>query len=416
MLYKGKDTNREKIVQQKKYKNAFRIPNVREGFLYHYAGIETIWKILESDSFLARNIRFSNDAEEYRLGVRVIRECTKDLFLDENQRNEFEKKMQQKIGMFYMICFCKKGDLLSQWRGYARDGASLGMDFLEEDEDSQEHTEVYTVLNNEKNRDKDRYQLDNEYIRFVEMPYQTFYVDGKAYKDADLETIVHSFDDEDARPGLLLNLIPFIKDKGFDEEAECRILFDSSDLGKTEAQNRKIMSRKIQYTDKDNRKLPNIVVEVGDGEKKTKAVTEVILGKEIGIRAKRGGANAEVIDKIYEEIENEVARIMKQRKWRKSTCLMCKRSNKKKYIYIGEGNNQEDIMTCIEDVLQKYDLPIDCEGGIKIWCRGHLPIREIIVGPGENKEKIKESLKHYVQNVYWLRYVEVKDSAIPLQN
>lgn len=416
MLYRGKDTLREKIAQQKKYKEAFRILNAKGGLLYHYAGIETIWKILESDSFFARNIRFSNDSEEYRLGEQKIRECTKYEIMDEERRKSFEAKLHQKIGMFYMICFCKDGDLLSQWRGYARNGASLGMDFLEEDRLPQEHTQIFTVLNNEKNREKDRCKLDDELVRFVEMPYQTFYVDSKKDNDSELETAIHSFNDEDARPNMLLNLIPFIKDNGFDEEAEYRILFDSSDLGKTEAQNRKILSKKIQYTDKDGRKLPNLVVEVGDSEKKSEGVTEVILGTEIKNRAKQKGLKTDSITRIYEEIGKEIAGVAKSGQLEKSTCPTCERSKGKKHIYIGEGNNQEDIMACIEDVLQKYDFPIDSESGIKIWCRGHLPIREIIVGPGENKEKLKESLKHYIQNVYWLRYVDVKDSAIPLQN
>lgn len=418
MLYRGKDTQREKVAQQKKYKVAFRLPDVEGGLLYHYASIETIWKILEGDSFLARNIRFSNDSEEYRLGERKIRECTEDLFEDEEKKNKFETKLQQKIAMFYMICFCREGDLLSQWRGYARDGASLGMDFLEEADLPQKHTEIFTVMNNEMNRKTDRYKLDNEYVRFVEMPYQVFYVGSKKDEKEDeyekLETAVHSFDDEDSRPNMLLNLIPFIKDVGFKEETEYRILFDISDLGGTEAQNRKIMSRKIQYTEKDNRKLPNIIVEVGDSAKKENGVTEVILGTEIRNRAKQRGLADDAIDEIYEEIKKEITKTSKPGKGK--TCPDCKQSKVKKHIYIGEGNNQEDIMVCIEDVLQKHDFPIDCESGIKIWCRGHLPIREVIVGPGEKKEKLKESLKHYMQNVYWLRYVDVNDSNIPLQN
>lgn len=416
MLYRGKDTQREKVVLQEKYNAAFRIPDVQGGLLYHYAGIETIWKILESDSFLARNIRFSNDSEEYRLGEKKIREYTKEQFRDDAQREKFNVMLQQKIGMFYMICFCREGDLLSQWRGYARDGASLGMDFLEEDGSPQKHAEIFTVLNNEKHRDVDRCKLDNEYVRFVEMPYRAFYVDSKENKDAELEKAIHSFDDEDARPNMLLNLIPFIKDKGFAEEAEYRILFDISDLGKTEAQNRKIMSRKIQYMERDNRKLPNIAVEMGDSEKKSSGVAEVVLGTEIGVRAAQRGLAKDAIDGIYKEIEEEIARVTKTGKRKKPTCPGCQRSRVKKYIYVGEGNNQEDIMACIEDVLQKHDFPIDCENGVKIWCRGHLPIREIIVGPGEKKEKLRESLKHYMQNVYWLRYVDVKDSVIPLQN
>lgn len=31
--------------------------------------------------------------------------------------------------MYFMVCFCEDGDLLSQWRGYAQNGVSIGMDF-----------------------------------------------------------------------------------------------------------------------------------------------------------------------------------------------------------------------------------------------------------------------------------------------
>lgn len=408
MFYKGKDTLREKIAQQEKYDAAFRIPEAQGGLLYHYAGLDTIWKILESDSFLARNIRFSNDSEEYRLGEKVIRKYTENLFADEEKKEKFNVMLQQKMEVFYMVCFCRSGDLLSQWRGYARDGASLGMDFLEEADDPEKHTELFTVLNNEKNRGDDCYKLDNEYVRFVEMPYQTFYVDGTTNENDELKKAIDSFDDEDARSNMLQQMVPFIKDAGFAEEAEYRILFDISDLGKTEAQNRKIMSKKIHYMEKEGRKLPNITVEMGDGEKKNKETAEVILGTEIETRLMQQGLEKDKIDEIYDELEKEITAV--------SGSTDCERSKIKKCVYIGEGNNQEEIMACIEDIFQKYDLPIDSENGIKIWCRGHLPVREVIVAPGEKKEKIKESLKHYMQNVYWLRYVDVKDSKIPLQN
>ncbi len=152
MFYKGKDTLREKIAIQTKYHKAFRVPDKQTKLLYHYAGIETIWKILESDTFLARNIRFSNDSEEYKLGERMIRQYAEQIF-PQIQQDKFYAIIQQGIEMFYMICFCREGDLLSQWRGYARDGVCLGMDFLEEAGDIQSHTEMFTILNNHDHRE-----------------------------------------------------------------------------------------------------------------------------------------------------------------------------------------------------------------------------------------------------------------------
>lgn len=408
MIIKGKDTIKEKKAIQKRYQNAFRIPHEENRLLYHYAGIETIWKILDGDAFLARNIRFSNDSEEYRLGEKVVSEYATE-FLNEKQLQKFKESILQGIQMFYMICFCKDGDLLSQWRGYAKDGVCLGMDFLEEDGTQEECVQVFTIRNNKVNQSCDE---EKKYTCFVEMPYQVFYVlknesinaTDKSEQMNKLKEALDSFDDVDNRVKMMLNLIPFIKDKGFDEEAEYRIIFDINDLGETEAQNRKERRKKIEYIEKDNRRLPNIIVEMGDRATKSNQVTHVILGVDIRDKARNMNRSDADIEQIYQSIKNELKGIT------------CENVESKRDIYIGEGNNQEDVMSIIEDCLQQNGLPIDCETGVKIWCRGHLPIREAIIAPGEKKDKIRESLKHYLRNTYWLRYVVVKDSEIPLQS
>lgn len=412
MFYKGNDTRRRKAALQTKYQEAFRLPKWDNRLLYHYAGIETIWKILETDSFLARNVRFSNDSEEYKLGEKIIKEYVEEKVLEPGLRQKIFKSIQQGVQMFYMICFCEEGDLLSQWRGYARNGVSLGMDFFEE-EKGLKHTEMFTVLNNPENRKDSKYKLDGKCIRFIEMPYRVFYVnkdkevtDKKSEREKFWVAMEKFEDDPDSRNDMLLNLIPFVKDLGFYEEAEYRILFSVSDLGDTEAQNRVIMRKKVEYIMRDGQKLPNIAVEMGDGEKKEKPVEQVILGKEIEERAKKQGKDKAEIDGIYQRIMNRLRDIG----------ISCTRFIKKQDIYIGEGNNQEDIMSLLEDMMQEEGFSIDWEEGIRIWCRGHLPIREVIIGPGEKQEKIGESLKHFMRNTYWMRYVNVRYSKIPLQN
>lgn len=269
------------------------------------------------------------------------------------------------------------------------------------------------MLNNQNNRSDHKYELDHKYVRFVEMPYRVFYVSNdKKDERSEREKLwkaMKKFDGEpDTGNDMLLNLIPFIKDAGFKEEAEYRILFSIRDLGNTEAQNRIIMNKKVEYIMRDNQKLPNIVVEAGDGEKKQKPVEKVILGKQIEIRAKKLGRKKDEIDLIYQNIQGKLSGSKAV-----SSCIRC---DEKQSIYIGEGNNQEEIMGMIEDIMEEEGLSIDCEEGIKIWCRGHLPIREVIIGPGEKQEKIGESLKHFMRNTYWMRYVDVKYSQIPLQS
>lgn len=394
-----KDKINEKLATQKQYCKAFRLPEPGT-LLYHYAGMETIWKIMESDYFLARNVRFSNDSEEYRLGEQMIKGYMEQNFPEKEQCREIYERMRRGTQMFYMICFCRKGDLLSQWRGYAKDGVSLGMDFTEEDGSQDNHVEVFTLLNNFKNRENSKYKVEKRYTRFAEMPYQVFYVD-KAGKDLALEDACESFKDKETVREQLLNLVPFIKDAGFTEEAEYRILFDISELDDTEARNRIIMNRKIEYIDRDGRKLPNIAVEFGNGEKKENAVEEIILGKRVLEKAAKANLPEEDLKQCFEDTFPK---------------YKIQYSDSKEHIYVGEGNDQEEIMCQLEEIIQSCGIANDGEDGIKIWCRGHLPIREIIVGPGEKLDKIKESLLHYTRNTYWLRYVDIKNSKLTLQS
>lgn len=397
MFYNGKDSMKEKLALQHKYKKAFRMPKRKGKLLYHYAGLETAWKILDSDVFLARNIRFSNDSEEYKRGGEIVKEYVQETMDDDQKCRELEEKMYQGIQMYYMVCFCEDGDLLSQWRGYAKDGVSFGMDFLEE---LAENAQIFTVLNNSKNRgddEKERYKSNDEYLRLVEMPYQVFYTKEKL--DRSLREALNCFDDDDLRLDMIFGMIPFIKNQGFHEEAEYRILFDMGSLGKTEAENRVTMAKKIEYLEKDRIKLPNIAIEIGDGEKKEKEVEYITVGKQL--------------KKMYSSSWKSIKQFLKEKM--KKYRISCEFDEKRDYIYIGEGKNQEEIMRVLEETLQQNGIPIDFENGVKIWCRGHLPIREIIIGPGVKQEKLNESIKHFARNTYWLRYADIKNSRLPLQ-
>ena len=51
----------------------------------------------------------------------------------------------------------------------------------------------------------------------------------------------------------------------------------------------------------------------------------------------------------------------------------------------------------------------------KIWCDGHLPIRRIVVGPSQDAELMKNSIKEYLKTKYWTKDIEVEVSKIPLR-
>jgi hypothetical protein len=104
------------------------------GFLYHYTGQEGLLGIIGTSSLWATDIRYMNDATEFRLSLdlfkkRLWKEVEKEFLLTPPYPVRIERagvlwKFANEIaGMeIYATCFCENGDLLSQWRGYAASG------------------------------------------------------------------------------------------------------------------------------------------------------------------------------------------------------------------------------------------------------------------------------------------------------
>jgi len=75
--------------------------------LFHYTSREVFWLIMENETLLARHIMFSNDCEENMIGTNKIAQAMKSVGIQPKETDALP----------FMVCFCKQGDLLSQWRG-----------------------------------------------------------------------------------------------------------------------------------------------------------------------------------------------------------------------------------------------------------------------------------------------------------
>lgn len=409
MLWENEDTVNEKIEEQARDRETY---NIHGGLLYHYANYDTLWKILESDSFFARNIRFSNDANEYMTGRTVIEKFVEEnhKFDEGNIRNIVQQEIQKNPMMYFMVCFCEDGDLLSQWRGYAKNGVSIGLDFkggYKNRHDIERHVEHFCVVNNKKFQDMNdkgrgnyncKYYLDDKDtgITFVQMPYKVQYISKGDRKKADaiLSKLYDSEKYEDYKDGAdkLIRYIPFLKDKSFEEEKEHRLIFDMEYLGVSRANSDYVCSKKIEYLEQDGIKKPYINVEFGRAKNKLSDVANIYVGKDV----------LDLKD-VLEKIDD------------KNDIVICE-DKKRNGIYIGEGNNQEDIMVEIEKFIEAAKVSEKIRKKVKIWCEGHLPIREIMVGPSKKQHDIKESLEFYKKTVYWMKYIEIKESKIPLRD
>ena len=107
--------------------------------LYHYTTADGFLGIVETRSLWASNAAFLNDSTELVYIVSVLDEIVQEL---DESGDEVSIRMSAFASLLrrgltdlraydvYVACFCEAGDLLSQWRGYPRDGGgySLGFD------------------------------------------------------------------------------------------------------------------------------------------------------------------------------------------------------------------------------------------------------------------------------------------------
>jgi hypothetical protein len=121
-------------------------------FLYHYTNQDGLLGIVSSGSLWATRMTYLNDATEYALPLRIIRERLSDELqnkemepapstaIDTVRTNRINQRKERAAAFCRLttemncnICvtsFCKTGDLLSQWRGYAGGGYGYSLGFI----------------------------------------------------------------------------------------------------------------------------------------------------------------------------------------------------------------------------------------------------------------------------------------------
>ena len=374
----------------------------QDAYVYQYRTLDSFWAIISSDSFWATNARFSNDLEEQSLGYRKVIE------LMETE----EIKERDLIGDCYIVCFCDENDKLSQWRGYASEGVSIGFDF----------TNIRPFYIPEKNGEN--------YHKYYNSCYKVQYIDEQTslveFADMFDLSIVHNRINNEYLKNCAGDIIPYVKHKGFYEEAETRLVFSGSCMD---------MSKCIRYRENSKMKVPYIVVKMGEEEsqksrccvvrinmkapfsQKVKTVLEMELGKAVSIVICTEINQGSLDDKscygctLRETYQVGIKSNKRQCRYScggKSSCYVEERNE----IYISDCKQQEDIFWKVYNALQRQAELID----IKIWCEGHLPIRSVTVSSMRGKEEIAENIRHYCKNHYWLKFVEVECSKTPYRS
>jgi hypothetical protein len=109
----------------------------RPPVLYHYTNAAGLVGMLQSQRLWATNSRFMNDPTEVEYAANMIREALKaekshrEPGLFRKVRSDIYEclRVYENENENYLTCFCKNGDLLSQWRGYGAVGGGYAIGF-----------------------------------------------------------------------------------------------------------------------------------------------------------------------------------------------------------------------------------------------------------------------------------------------
>jgi hypothetical protein len=120
-----------------KYNDSLYSPDVE--LLYHYTDLNELLGILETNGFWATNYNYLNDKKEIIHGIEICEEIINELNVPDlslegkvylESLRELLYSNDQDI---FIVSFCSKPDLLSQWRGYGggQQGVSIGLKYNE---------------------------------------------------------------------------------------------------------------------------------------------------------------------------------------------------------------------------------------------------------------------------------------------
>lgn len=255
----------------------------------------------------------------------------------------------------YIVCFCAEGDMLSQWRGYCHNGgAAIKLYF--------NFPQVYSILCRD-------FDISGEYEIYENTPLPVVYLESNVH----VKNLRNEIQKEIANIKGCLNeikiedILPYLKNGCFFEERESRLVFSNINEN---------LSKCIRFrTLKDGVKVPYIVIRHG------------VVGK------MKGNCSTDVAkfddDYIEETIDKDLP------------------------IWIEEGADQGAKYYEAIRRVEEYRKKVKQYKPVKVFCRGKLPIEEIVVAPTYDRERKAEQIKRFCMSKYWLKNVNVKVSQIP---
>ena len=207
--------------------------------LYHYCGLDAFLSIIKNSTLWLSDIRKSNDYLECVYCRDKINEKIRGFLEDDKEALEawdFGYNINSDLSMdmiSYVACFSENKDQLSQWRGYADNGAGIAVGFSRESfadlkEAAPSHISFRKVIYDEKEQEKFIERIARESIKAMETK-PVAQVAAELNQNYRLQ-------------------FPVLKNASFEEEAEWRIIFNDSFSKRKRHVGKNILFSGIRYT------------------------------------------------------------------------------------------------------------------------------------------------------------------------
>lgn len=256
------------------------------GKYYHYTSLENCLNLLNHDNDIfelwASHLSYLNDKEEHVNGLKLIDRKVEDLLLSKGDDlsdwiEEYKEKQNTMLNEIFILCFCSKRSLLSQWKYYGKNSGiaiQYNLDHCEYAgyiEDGGEHAKEMFISNFTQKVIYDNMEKQRIIDSFIHENIYSIY-NGSDDKVSKYRRIIRNMD-------ILYSLAPLFKHDAFAEENESRLLFrplyleDTVDI--------KDARGLVNYRVSNNKVIPYLKVRVRGKEEKSKR-NPVILSLTVG--------------------------------------------------------------------------------------------------------------------------------------
>lgn len=183
--------------------------------------MDSFFKIISNKNIRLSNAYKTNDKHEMELIFNIIEKSMVDVFKAEFV-SSLKKSYREWLEDYFrphIACFSKKGDLLSQWRGYANDGKGISIGF------NREYFESIKMLDNKEFEIYDLVYRFKEQDKLLRKLFSKIGMDNlKQLEEYYINKGSNKYFQEIEFVGILLKYGLTFKNESFSEEKEVRLI------------------------------------------------------------------------------------------------------------------------------------------------------------------------------------------------